>query len=87
MPQRIPVNTAPVFSSLRPRIYQQLLCLATKVTWTDSSLPLLFEEGLHFVEEAVAVLFHRHAALFCKFLEQFFLASREFGGDLNLDDK
>ena len=49
--------------------------------------PLLFEEGLHLVEEAVAVLFHRHAALFGKFLEQFFLPSGQFGGDLNLDDK
>ena len=29
-PQRIPANTPPVFSRLRPRIYQQLLCLATK---------------------------------------------------------
>src|SRR4030066_342661 len=45
----------------------------------------LFEEGLHLVEEAVAVLFHRHAALFGKFCEQFFLASGQFGGNLNLD--
>ena len=29
-PHRIPTNTPPVFSRLRPRIYQQLLCLATK---------------------------------------------------------
>jgi hypothetical protein len=29
-PQRIPVNTPPVFSSLRPRICQHLLFLATK---------------------------------------------------------
>ena len=47
----------------------------------------LFEEGFHLVKEAVAVLFHRHAALFGKFFEQFFLASGQFGGNLNLDDK
>ena len=47
----------------------------------------LFEEGLHLVEEAVAVLFHRHAALFAKFFEQFFLTSGQFGWNLNLDDK
>ena len=29
----------------------------------------LFEEGLHLVEEAVAIFFHRHAALFGKFCE------------------
>ena len=59
----------------------------TKVTWTDSSSSLLFEEGLHLVEEAVAVFFHRHAALFGKFFEQFFLAHGQFGGNLNLDDE
>lgn len=48
---------------------------------------LLFEEGFHLVEEAVAVFFHRHAALFGKFAEQFFLASGQFGGYLNLDDE
>ncbi len=48
---------------------------------------LLFEEGLHLVEEAVAVFFHRHAAFFGEFLEQFFLASGQFGGNLNLNDK
>ena len=47
----------------------------------------LFEEGLHFVEESIAVFFHRHAAFFAKFLEQFFLASGQFGGNLNLNDK
>ena len=47
----------------------------------------LFEEGLHLVEEAVAVLFHRHAALFSKFCEQLFLTGGQFGGNLNLDDK
>ena len=47
----------------------------------------LFEEGLHLVEEAVAVLFHRHAALFAKFFEQFFLTRGQFGWSLNLDDK
>lgn len=47
----------------------------------------LFEEGLHFVEEAVAVLFHRHAAFFGKFSEQFFLTSGQFGRNLNFDDK
>src|SRR2546423_4414682 len=39
-PQRIPANTPPVFSSLRPRIYQQLLCLATK-DYSDRLLALL----------------------------------------------
>ncbi len=29
----------------------------------------LFEEGFHLVKEAVAILFHRHAALFGKFFE------------------
>jgi hypothetical protein len=29
-PQRIPANTLPVFSSLRPRICQHLVSLATK---------------------------------------------------------
>ena len=29
-PQRIPANTLPVFSSLRPRICQRLVCLAMK---------------------------------------------------------
>ena len=29
-PQRIPANTPPVISRLRPRIYQQLRCLVTK---------------------------------------------------------
>ena len=47
----------------------------------------LFEEGLHLVEEAVAVFFHRHAAFFAKFFEQFFLMSGQFGGNLNLNDK
>src|ERR1041384_5870829 len=37
IPQRIPANTPPDVSSLRPCICQQLLCLATK----DYSEPLL----------------------------------------------
>src|SRR5688500_10608325 len=41
-PQRIPANTPPVFSSLRPRICQHLLCLATK----DDSDRLLAEQWI-----------------------------------------
>src|SRR5437870_5048686 len=43
-PQRTPANTLPVFSSLRPRIYQQLLCLATK-DYSDRLLALLHVNG------------------------------------------
>jgi hypothetical protein len=43
-PQRIPTNTPPVFSGLRPYIYQQLLCLATK-DYSDRLLALLHIDG------------------------------------------
>src|SRR5215813_9098043 len=85
-PQRIPANTPPVFSSLRPRIYQQLLCLATMNLPGQRGLAL-FKEGLHLVEEAVVVFFYGHAALCGKFFEQFLLTSGQFGGNLNLHDK
>jgi len=79
-------NTPPVFSSLRPRSYQQLLCLAT-MNVPGQRGPTLFEKSLHFVEETIAVFFDRHTALFAEFLEQFLLASGQFGGNLNLHDK
>lgn len=46
-----------------------------------------FEEGFHLVEEAVAVCFHRHAALLGEFGQQFFLLGGEFGWNLHLDRK
>ena len=36
-PQRIPANTPPVFSSLRPRTWSHLMCLVTK-TMSDRLL-------------------------------------------------
>lgn len=85
-PQRISANTLPVFSSLAPLIYQQLLCLATIDLPGQRGLTL-FEKSLHLVEETIAVFFDRHAALFAEFLEQFLLASGQFGGNLNFHDK
>src|SRR6185295_8206602 len=61
---------------------QQLLCLATIDLPGQRGLTL-FEKSLHLVEETIAVFFDRHAALFAEFLEQFLLASGQFGGNLN----
>ena len=42
-PQRIPANTAPVFSGLRPRIWPHLICLVTKAM-SDRLLGLISKE-------------------------------------------
>jgi hypothetical protein len=53
-PQRIPANTLPVFSSLRPRICQHLVSLATK----DYSDRLLGPFGTKAVARSVIHLAH-----------------------------
>ncbi len=45
----------------------------------------LLEKCLHLIEEAVAVGFHGHAALFRILHQQFFLLGRQFGGNLDLN--
>lgn len=45
----------------------------------------LLKKCLHLIEEAVAIGFHRHAALFRILHQQFFLLGRQFGGNLDLD--
>ena len=45
----------------------------------------LFEKGLHLVEKAVAVGFHRHAAFLGEFHQQFALLGGQFGGNMHFD--
>jgi len=45
----------------------------------------LLKKRLHFIEEAVFTVVHRHAALLGKFYEQLFLLCRQFGGNLYFD--
>ena len=58
-PQRIPANTLPVFSSLRSRICQRLLRLATK----DYSDRLLVHEKWHYPDPEFSQPGVRHEAV------------------------
>ena len=59
--QRTPVDTPPDFSSLRPSIYQQFLCLATKDD-SDRFLALLAGFTLHASRSmTLAAFFHHHS--------------------------
>ena len=44
----------------------------------------LLEKRFHLIEEAIAIGFHGHAALFGVLHQQFFLSRRQFGGNLDL---
>ena len=44
----------------------------------------LLEKRLHLIEEAVAIGFHGHPALFGVLHQQFFLSRRQLGGNLDL---
>ncbi len=52
--------------------------------WRSRRVDLL-KKRLHLIEEAVAIGFHGHAALFGVFHQKFFLPGGQFCGNLDLD--